>query len=49
MSVLLLAGAVVVIDIVCPETITKVLRRNRGEALIGVLWLAVHIMKDETK
>lgn len=43
--ILALVGAVVVIDTIAPETITKVLRRNRAEAYIGILWLAVHVSK----
>ena len=49
MAVLVLAGAVVAIDLVAKatghDTITAVLRRNRGEAMIGVAWLAVHVGK----
>lgn len=51
MSVLIMAGAVVAIDIAAKlmdaDTITKVLRRNRIEALIGVTWLAVHVLNKE--
>ena len=43
--VLALVGAVVLIDVVCHEPITAVLRRNRAEAFIGIAWLAVHVAK----
>lgn len=50
MPVLALVGAVVAIDIAAKvvggDTITAVLRRNRLEALIGVTWLTVHILRD---
>lgn len=53
MSVLLLVGSVVAIDLGAKlagrDTITAELRRNRAEALIGVLWLAVHVMKEEKR
>lgn len=53
MSFLALVGAVVAIDIVAKvadaKTITQVLRDNRGEAAIGLLWLTVHIYKSEAK
>jgi hypothetical protein len=44
--ILALVGAIVVIDVVSPVTITAVLRRNRAEAYIGLAWLAVHIGKQ---
>jgi hypothetical protein len=43
--VLLLVGAIVVIDLACQEPITTVLRRNRAEAALGIAWLALHISK----
>lgn len=46
--VLLLVGAVVVIDLACEEPITAVLRRNRAEAAIGIAWLVAHVMKGTT-
>lgn len=46
-----MVGAVVAIDLGAKlagrDTITAELRRNRSEALIGVLWLAVHVMKEQ--
>lgn len=45
--ILALVGAVVLIDLFCDQSITSVLRRNRGEAFIGLAWLAVHILKPE--
>lgn len=51
MSLLALVGAVVAIDVAAKlthqDTITAVLRRNRAEAFIGVLWLAVHVAKED--
>jgi hypothetical protein len=51
MPVLALVGAVVAIDVVAKlaggDTITAVLRRNRLEALIGVAWLTVHVMRGD--
>lgn len=51
MSFLVLVGAVVAIDLAAKatggKTITAVLRDNRGEAAIGLLWLTVHVMKRE--
>lgn len=47
--VLLLAGAVVVIDAVCDRSITSVFRRNRGETLAAGLWFLIHVMKEETR
>lgn len=44
--VLALVGAVVLIDVFAHETITKVLRRNRAEAFIGITWLVVHVAKE---
>lgn len=53
MAVLAMVGAVVAIDVIAKvcrrDTITAVLRRNRGEALVGVAWLTVHIAKGATK
>jgi hypothetical protein len=50
-AVLALVGAVVGIDVVAKlagrDTITAILRRNRDEALVGLLWLAIHILKKE--
>jgi hypothetical protein len=50
-SLLALVGAVVAIDVAAKltggDTITAVLRRNRAEALIGVLWLVVHVCKED--
>lgn len=51
MALLALVGAVVGIDIAAKltgqATITEILRRNRDEACIGILWLAVHVFKRE--
>lgn len=51
MPVLALVGAVVVIDVAAKlfdaPTISAVLRRNKAEALIGIAWLTVHVMKEE--
>lgn len=51
MPVLALVGAVVAIDVAAKvvggDTITAVLRRNRVEALIGVAWLTLHIMRRD--
>lgn len=48
MAFLALVGAVVGIDIAAKvsghDTITAVLRRNRLEASIGLVWLTVHVM-----
>jgi hypothetical protein len=43
--VLLMVGAVVLIDLACEEAITTVLRRNRAEAALGIAWLALHVSK----
>lgn len=52
MALLALVGAVVGIDVVAKltrqDTITRILRRNRAEAYIGILWLIVHVSKKET-
>lgn len=45
---LALVGAVVIIDMICEETLTRVLKRNRGEALVALAWFFVHLMKEET-
>ena len=51
MAVLALVGAIVGIDVVAKlakqDTITAILRRNKAEALIGVLWLTVHVCKED--
>lgn len=51
MALLALVGAVVGIDIAAKltgqATITEILRRNRDEACIGLVWLALHILKHE--
>jgi hypothetical protein len=51
MALLALVGSVVVIDVAAKlaghDTITRILRRNRAEAAIGVLWLAVHVLKED--
>ena len=51
MALLALVGAVVGIDIAAKltgqPTITDILRRNRDEAVIGLVWLAVHVLKRE--
>lgn len=51
MALLTLVGAVVGIDIAAKltgqATITDILRRNRAEAYIGLVWLLVHISKQE--
>lgn len=47
--VLLLAGAVVIIDLVCEEAITTVFRRNRGELVPAGIWFIVHVWKRERK
>lgn len=51
MAVLALVGAVVGIDVVAKlrgtPTITQVLRNNRDEAFIGLVWLTVHLFKKE--
>lgn len=51
MALLALVGSVVAIDIVAKlagqDTITSILRRNRAEAFIGIVWLAVHVSKRE--
>lgn len=44
--ILALAGAVVLIDTVSPMTITKVLRRNRIEAYVAMVWLVVHVSRS---
>lgn len=53
MSFLALVGAVVAIDLAAKvtggKTITAVLRANKGEAAIGLVWLTVHIYKSEAK
>lgn len=47
MSFLVLVGAIAAIDIAAKlageKTITQVLRDNKAEAAIGMLWLAVHV------
>lgn len=47
MSFLAMVGCVVAIDIAAKlageKTITRVLRDNKAEAAIGLLWLAVHV------
>lgn len=52
MALLALVGAVVGIDIAAKltgqDTITRILRRNRAEAYIGIVWLIVHVCKKET-
>lgn len=49
MSVLVLVGAIVAIDLAAKatgeKTISEVLRDNKSEAAIGLLWLAVHVFK----
>lgn len=51
MALLALVGAVVTIDVVAKltgkDTVTTILRRNRGEAIIGLAWLTVHVLKKE--
>lgn len=51
MSTLLLVAAVAGIDIGAKilghSTITQELRRNKAEACIGLLWLAVHVLKED--
>lgn len=52
MALLALVGAIVGIDVAAKltgqDTITGILRRNRAEALIGVLWLTVHVLKEDS-
>jgi hypothetical protein len=49
MSFLVMVGAIVAIDIAAKvygvPTITQTLRNNRDEAMIGLVWLGVHVCK----
>lgn len=51
MPVLLLIGAIVGIDIgaklLGKDTITAVLRRNKAEAGVGLVWLAIHVFRRD--